>query len=63
MVILICIEVLQDVLKTDNNLIVGTLTPNRAVITDPTTNELTQVLLPTQNSVIYLAQLLQCKRN
>ncbi len=28
------------VLKTDNNLIVGTLTPNRAVITDPSTNQL-----------------------
>ncbi len=29
-----------DVLKTDSNFIVGTLTPGRAVITDPTTNQL-----------------------
>ncbi len=32
-----------NVLKTDDNLIVGTLTPNRVVVTDPITNHLHQV--------------------
>ena len=51
-----------DVLKTDDNFIVGTLTPNRAVITNAS-NELLQALLPIPNLVIYPALLHQCKHN
>ncbi len=43
-----------NVLKTDNNLIVGTLTPNRVVITDPSTNELISSVV-TNTELSYLS--------
>ncbi len=43
-----------NVLKTDDNLIVGTLTPGRAVITDPSTNQL-ESSITTNTELSYLS--------
>ena len=51
-----------NVLKTDDNFIVGTLTPNRVVVTDPVTNQLASSAV-TNTELGYLSGVTSCNSN